>query len=101
MQMSFGNESVIRIDQSDLVEELLKSSGMVECNAAKTPLETERLKRCDGKCGKNDKVDATLYRGIIGKLNYLASMTRPDLQFCLSYLSQFNSCPHKEHMVAI
>lgn len=46
-------------------------------------------------------MDGTEFRSIIGKLNYLASTTRPDLTYAVSYLSQFRECPHIEHMNAI
>lgn len=46
-------------------------------------------------------VDGTEYRSIVGKLNYLASTTLPDLMFAVSFLSQFNRCPHREHLMAL
>lgn len=61
----------------------------------------ERLQRCTEKTSDCNKVDHWFHRSIVGKLNYLASTTRPDLMFSISYLSQFNQCPHKEHMWAL
>lgn len=90
----------IKLSQKQLIKELLGDFGMNECSSTKSPLETGRLERCDGKCGEEERTDGTKFRSCVGKLNYLASTTRPDLSFSVSYLSQNNKCPHREHMVA-
>jgi len=40
----------------------------------------------------------THYRGLVGKIAYLAEHTRPDLAFCAHYLSRFNSKPTKQSL---
>lgn len=37
------------------------------------------------------------YQQLIGALMYLAVLTRPDISFCISYLSQFNNCFDESH----
>lgn len=37
------------------------------------------------------------YQQLIGALMYLAVLTRPDISFCVSYLSQFNNCFDESH----
>lgn len=47
-----------------------------------------------------DKVDPR-YRKGVGKLNWLVSVSRPDLAYTLSILARFNSCGGEEHMDAL
>ena len=43
--------------------------------------------------GDDDEISSTKYRGIIGALNHLALMTRPDISFALSVLASKCRCP--------
>ena len=58
---------------------------MAECKRCVTPME-ERLKLT--KASTATKVDATLYRSIVGGLCYLVH-TRPDIAFAVGYVSRF------------
>jgi len=40
------------------------------------------------------------YRGIVGSLGYLVTMTRPDLAWAYSELSKYVQFPGKNHMLA-
>ncbi|XP_066373419.1 uncharacterized mitochondrial protein AtMg00810-like [Miscanthus floridulus] len=46
------------------------------------------------------RVDATLYRSIIGGLRYLVH-TRPDIAFTVGYISRFMEDPREDHWVAV
>ena len=46
-------------------------------------------------------VDIKLYQSAIGSLQYLSTMTRPDVTFALSNVTMFNSKPMKEHWTAV
>ena len=73
-----GKEA-LTLGQSAYASKLLERSGMAECKPCVTPME-ERLKLT--------KVDATLYRSIVGGLRYLVHM-RPDIAFVGGYVSRF------------
>ncbi|XP_066382005.1 secreted RxLR effector protein 161-like [Miscanthus floridulus] len=46
------------------------------------------------------KVDATLYRSIIGGLRYL-DHTRPDIAFVVGYVSRFMEDPREDHWATV
>ena len=62
-----GKEALM-LGQSAYASKLLEQSGMAECKPCVTPME-ERLKLT--KANNAVKVDATLYRSIVGGLRYL------------------------------
>ena len=75
----------LTLGQSVYASKLLERSGMAECKPCVTPME-EWLKLT--KASITAKVDATLYRSIIGGLHYLVH-TRPDIAFAMGYVSRF------------
>ena len=70
---------------------------MAECKPCVTPME-ERLKLT--KASNAVKVDATLYRSIIGGLRYLVHM-RPDIVFVVGYVSRFMEDPREDHWATV
>ncbi|XP_066316753.1 uncharacterized mitochondrial protein AtMg00810-like [Miscanthus floridulus] len=87
-----GKEA-LTLDQSTYASKLLERRGMVECKSCVTLME-ERLKLM--KASTAAKVDATLYRRIIGGLRYLVH-TRPDIAFVMGYVSRFMEDPREDH----
>jgi len=41
------------------------------------------------------------YLAAVGSLQYLATMTQPDIAYAVSYLGRFNYNPHLEHWTAV
>ncbi|XP_066333441.1 uncharacterized mitochondrial protein AtMg00810-like [Miscanthus floridulus] len=72
---------------------LLERSGMAECKPCVAQME-KRLKLT--KASTTAKVDATLYRSIIGGLRYLVH-TRSDIAFAMNYISRFMEDPREDH----
>lgn len=91
-------EEKLYVHQKKYIEKLLELYEMRECNAVKTPIDTntkfENYK-------ESKKVDIQAYQELIGRLMFLSVHTRPDLSFALSCLSQFNSDPREMHMAAL
>ena len=70
---------------------------MVECKPCVTPME-EWLKLT--KASTVAKVDATLYRSIVGGLRYLVH-TRSDIAFAVGFVSRFMEDPREDHWAAV
>ncbi|GJV21584.1 retrovirus-related pol polyprotein from transposon TNT 1-94 [Tanacetum coccineum] len=90
----YQDEGGVFICQEKYVEKILKIFDMSECKPKETPLVVnEKLMKEDG----SSKVDATLYRSLVGKLLYLTA-TRPDIMFVASLLSRFMHNPSQIHI---
>ncbi|XP_066348023.1 uncharacterized mitochondrial protein AtMg00810-like [Miscanthus floridulus] len=85
-----GKEA-LSLGQSAYASKLLEQSGMAECKPCVTPME-KRLKLT--KACIMAKVDATLYRSIVGGLRYLVH-TRLDIAFAVGYVSRFIEDPER------
>lgn len=90
-------EEGIYICQRKYAREVLERFGMTDFNSSKNPIVPgcKLMKDEDGV-----KVDATMYKQIVGCLMYLAA-TRPDLMYVLSLISRFMSCPTELHMQTV
>lgn len=86
------NENKICIDQKDFIEKLLNKFKLENCKNIDTPMEVNlKLEK-----SKNEMSNC-LYQQLIGSLMYLSVLTRPDISYCISYLSQFNNCNNETH----
>ena len=92
IEVNQGKE-VLMLGQSAYALKLLEQSSMAECKPCVTLME-ERLKLT--KASTATKVDATLYRSIVGGLRYLVH-TRLDIAFAVGYVSCFMEDPREDH----
>ncbi|KAH0729056.1 hypothetical protein KY289_000244 [Solanum tuberosum] len=69
---------------------------MLDANSVSTPLSTSDVLSLDDG---SPSADATLYRQVIGSLQYL-SFTRPDICFAVNKLAQFRHSPSAKHWQA-
>eukprot|EP01018_Ginkgo_biloba_P000406 Gb_07443 [translate_table: standard] len=75
----------IFISQAKYVADLLEKFRMKTCKAVATPLALgEKLTKEDA----SSKVNATLYRSLVGSLMYLTT-TRPDIMYAMNLVSRF------------
>lgn len=88
MRISVNEEkNVITIDQTQYIEQLIEKFQMSDCKPQSTPIEPRlNIEKCT-ECLPN-----VPYQKLIGSLMYLAVLTRPDIAYAVSYLSQFNTC---------
>ncbi|WVZ70893.1 hypothetical protein U9M48_019522 [Paspalum notatum var. saurae] len=90
-------KQAIELCQSAYALKLLERAGLKGCNATQVPMQ-EKPKL--SKSSTAEKVDATLYRSLIGGLRYL-NHTRPNISFAVGYVSRFMEDPRKDHMAAV
>lgn len=87
------NKNVITVDQQQYIEQLVSKFQMSDCKIQSTPIEPKlNLDKSTDKCLPN-----VPYQKLIGSLMYLAVLTRPDIAYSVSYLSQFNNCYGHTH----
>lgn len=87
----------IVVNQIGYIESVIARYRMQNCGRVRTPIfDVDSLLRSNEK-----DVPATQpYRQLIGCLNYIACVSRPDITFSVSLLSRFNTAPCKKHWVA-
>ncbi|XP_039137089.1 uncharacterized mitochondrial protein AtMg00810-like [Dioscorea cayenensis subsp. rotundata] len=85
------------LSQSHYFSDILQDATMQNCNPAKTPMSSSAIYHvCDGY----PPTDATKYRQVVGKLQYL-SFTRPDISYSINKLSQFMHTPSALYWQAV
>lgn len=92
MKIRRENDMLI-LDQSTYIDHLLKKFNMTNCNSVNTPIENFDF----NESNSSDKCQNPLYQKLIGSLMFLAVMTRPDIAYSVSFLSQFNNCHTEYH----
>lgn len=86
----------IFISQEKYTEDLLKKFHMENCKSISTPMAAnDKLRKDDGA----KKIDAKLFRSLVGSLIYLTN-TRPDIVQAVSMISRFMNEPSQLHFAA-
>lgn len=86
------NKNCIKIDQEQFVNRILTRFNMSDCKTTDTPMETNLKLEKDETCDEKFP-----YQQLIGCLMYLSVLTRPDISFSVSFLSQYNMCFNQTH----
>ncbi|CAJ2666783.1 unnamed protein product [Trifolium pratense] len=83
----------LHLSQTHYALTILERANMVDCKPMSTPLEAKT------KIATNDTPldDPSYFRGLVGALQYL-TLTRPDLSYCVNYVSQFMHSPTIIHL---
>ena len=78
----YYDDQTIEISQKIYIENLLQQYNLINCNAAPTPIS---LNKCKEQILEESQVcDNTIYRKLLGSLNYLVK-TRPDICYAVSF----------------
>jgi hypothetical protein len=90
-------ENEITLTQSHYVEKVLSHFVYKDSKPSPTPYDPNLILRKNKRIGRNQ----LRYSQMIGSLMYLASVTRSDILFAVSKLSQFTSNPGDDHWRAL
>ncbi|KAM2062109.1 hypothetical protein TB2_047101 [Malus domestica] len=91
------SQEEIYLSQRKYVLDLLSETGMLACKLVDTPIvQNHHLAIYQDKVLTNKE----RYQRLVGKLIYL-SLTRPDIAYALSVVSQFMHAPSEDHMTAV
>ena len=95
-KMSDGRR--LLLSQPGLIKKILRTTGMDMCAAKATPATQQPL----GTNPKgNSRVESWSYALVIGMLLYVASNTRPDIQFAVHQCVRFTHTPKRSHEEAV
>lgn len=86
----------IYLSQRKYILDLLTETGKLGAKPCSTPMTPNMHFTKDGKLFE----DPERYRRLVGKLNYL-TVTRPDISYAVSVVSQFMSSPTVHHWAAL
>ena len=88
----------ISLCQTGYINTTLKRFGLEAAHDAKSPMDPNV--RLDNTSCEDKQVDKNLYLSIVGSLMYAALATRPDISFCVTTLSRYNSTRLQMHLTA-
>lgn len=84
-------KGIITMDQESYINQVLQRFNMTDCKSVSTPMDSNIC--FDDSDNNSDLCDKTIpYQRLIGSLMYLAVLTRPDIAYTVSFLSQYNNC---------
>ncbi|KAJ0985382.1 hypothetical protein J5N97_003738 [Dioscorea zingiberensis] len=84
------------LSQTKYAHDILARINMLECKPVATPMVVSHHLSCDGDLCS----DATLYRSLVGALQYL-TITRPDISHAVTAVSQYMHAPTELHLQAV
>lgn len=94
----------LSLSQRQYCLDILERYGMLDCNPVGTPLPPGL--KLSKSMGPQSPEDAEAMRDVpylsaLGALQYLATMTRPDIAYAVSFLGRFSSNPGLQHWAAL
>src|SRR5450755_1179102 len=93
-------KGICHLHQTKYINQIVARSGLGLLKSVKTPMQAgQKLTKAKDQIAS--KEDILRYCSLVGSINYLAVMTRPDISYAVSHLSQFMTNPTKEHFDAL
>jgi Reverse transcriptase (RNA-dependent DNA polymerase) len=93
----------IIISQPRHITSLIESNGLTTATPQKTPTTTERLsaKSCPAADSEEQQEMASVpYKSLVGSLNYIATLTRPDIAYAVHRCAAYMQNPGRLHFTA-
>jgi hypothetical protein len=98
VELKTHSDGTVEFLQKGLIEKILKSCNMTECNTKSTPANQTPL----GTDVDGPPFDRSFdYASLVGMMMYLSSNSRPDIQFAVHQCARFTHNPKKSHGEAI
>lgn len=89
----------ISLCQQEYANKVLRRFRMENSHDALSPMDPN-VRLTNTHCEDKPVLDRRLYLSIVGSLMYAALGTRPDLSFCVTALSRYNTTPLQMHLTA-
>jgi Reverse transcriptase (RNA-dependent DNA polymerase) len=85
----------ITISQMKYIEAMLEKEGMADANAIGTPLDLKD--KFEPNLEYNEPNRSNKFANLLGKLQYVANSTRPDIQYAVNRLAAYTANPSLKH----
>lgn len=100
MHVITDNNGSIKLSQQSFVEQLLNRFSLRDIRPVSTPMDTARKLEANNSSTANPEF-RRLYQSMVGSLNYLMTVARPDIAFAVGAVSRYASNPSQRHMDAV
>ena len=90
--------NTIKMTQEGLIQKIIDTTGMQDCNPHPTPTTVEGLSSNEKGKYMTDKWN---YRSVVGMMLYLSSNIRPDIAYAVSQVARFSHGPKQSHAEAV
>ncbi|KAK6586058.1 hypothetical protein PZA11_001115 [Diplocarpon coronariae] len=89
---------LIQLHQRTYIAAILRRYGMSECNGRLTPLDPNSFPPRSPADEPIELERQKTFQSIVGSINFLAIVSRPDLSYTVSMLGSYNSNPSELHL---
>jgi transposase InsO family protein len=98
------SKRLITLHQRQFILDMLERYQMSDCHSVLTPMAPGTA--LSKQMGPENTAEVDFMRNVpylsaVGSLQYLATMTRPDIAYAVSYLARFNCNPGPKHWAAV